>query len=932
MWNTFSSKILISVAGMIIMTALTIWYSAQRKSENTIHEIQEKNAWNLLNTVTAGIENEYKSIKFYRDKQIETRKLELENMVGIVIDFLQTVYNDIKTGKLSESQGYDIVLHAINNIRYDDDTGYFWIHKASMPFSRMIIHSAIPEYNGMYLYPNPYHFKNILGLREDLFLNMNKLCKKAGGGYLRYQWSKPSKNDSVTSNKISFVRLFKPWEWIVGSGLYVDDIEADVQARIKTIINELNHTFSEIKFDKYGYMFMFDGSRNILVHPKFAGKVFDDMKLPVEARNVFEQILKHPNQDSYIEYELWKPNGDKTLYKKKAYIKYFKPLDWYICVSYYQEDMIRPIKTLTAKLLNQTLLLVLAGLIVAFIMSRNIAAPLKRLVSAAELIDTKGIDATSIPITGSKETRELGLVLARAFDAIKTKDHILVASSNKLRITLDSIGDAVIATNLRGNITAMNKAAIELTHWNEDQAVGHQLHEAIKFINPDTEALIDDPVEKVRAYGQETHSAYNCLLFSPNPKRQLVNYSCTPIMSPDSTLMGAVLVIRDVTEQSVLEAELQQTQKMDSLGQLAGGIAHDFNNMLAGIMSAAELLDHKLPPNDNTYKKFVSLILSTCKKAAELTEKLLAFSRKGKIMSSPVNINTVINDAISILERSLNKRVEVCCFLKAQNNTVTGDPSQLQNMILNLAVNAERSMPNGGILIIATRNIQLDEDYCNNNTFTLSPGEYIEIKVEDNGEGISPAAISRIFEPFFSTGKSSQSSGLGLSAVYGSVKEHNGEILASSQTDEGTIFRIHLPVSLQNTGTVQRSNAEAIINGEGCILVIDDESIIRTVVGHSLEDLGYKVILAENGEDGLARYIENRDSIDLVILDMVMPQMDGRKCFKKLKEINPDVKVIMASGFMNTVSITEMLQEGILGFLQKPYRRHELSKLVSELI
>lgn len=914
------------------MAALTIWYSAQRKSESTILEIQEENAWNLLNTVTAGIENEYKSIEFYRNKQTETRKLELENMVGIVIDLLQTVYDDIKAGNLPETEGRYIALHAINNMRYDNYTGYFWVHEATLPFSKMIIHSTIPEYNGMPLYPDPKHFRNIMSLREDLFLNMNRICRISGGGYLKYQWSKPSKEDSVTYNKISFVRLFKPWNWIIGSGLYVDDIEADVQARIKTIIKELNHTFSEIKFDQYGYMFMFDGSHNILVHPKFAGKVFDDMKLPTEARNVFEHILKQPAHDNnYIEYQLWKPDGNKTLYEKKAYIKYFEPLDWYICVSYYREDMVRPVNTLTAKLLTQTLLLVLAGLIVAFIMSRNIAAPLKRLVSAAELIDTKGIDATSIPVTGSKETRELGLVLARAFDAIRTKDNILVASSSKLRITLDSIGDAVIATNLRGNITAMNKAAIQLTHWNEDQAVGRQLHEAIKFMNQDTETLMDDPVEKVRAYGQENHSAQNCLLCSPNPERRLVSYSCTPIMSPDNTLMGAVLVIRDVTEQSVLEAELQQAQKMDSLGQLAGGIAHDFNNMLAGIMSAAELLEHKLPQDDKTYRKFVNLILSTCKKAAELTEKLLAFSRKGRIMSTPVNINTVINDAISILERSLNKRVEVCCFLKASNNTVTGDPSQLQNMILNLAVNSERSMSNGGILIIATRNIHLDEDYCNNSAFTLSPGEYIEIKVEDNGEGISPAVISRIFEPFFSARKSSQGSGLGLSAVYGSVKEHNGEILASS-TSEGTIFRIHLPVSTQNAGTVQRSNAEAIINGEGCILVVDDESIIRTVVGHSLEDLGYKVILAENGEEGLARYMENRDCIDLVILDMVMPQMDGRKCFKKLKEINPDVKVIMASGFMNTVSITEMLQEGILGFLQKPYRRHELSKLVSELI
>jgi CheY-like chemotaxis protein len=368
---------------------------------------------------------------------------------------------------------------------------------------------------------------------------------------------------------------------------------------------------------------------------------------------------------------------------------------------------------------------------------------------------------------------------------------------------------------------------------------------------------------------------------------------------------------------------------MDSLGQLTGGIAHDFNNMLGGILGYGQLLAAKL--SDEKLKLYAERIVETSKRATDLTSKLLTFSRKGRKISTPVDIHSCIGDATEILERSIDKKITIEKQLKADNSIIMGDPALFQNIILNLGMNSRDSMPQGGLISITTENILLNKELCSQNSFNLMPGCYIKITVEDNGAGIDEKHLEHVFEPFFTTKQQRKGTGLGLATVYGAVREHNGSITVESELNKGTKFEILLPVSSIQTSPEKKPD-ERIICGSGLILIIDDEEIIRSMTTELLEDLGYEVVSANNGNEGVRLFSEYRDKIDLVILDMVMPEMNGEECFRKIMKLNPQAKVIICSGYVNGANIDSLKNEGVIDFIKKPFNPGIFSHIIYEAL
>ena len=385
----------------------------------------------------------------------------------------------------------------------------------------------------------------------------------------------------------------------------------------------------------------------------------------------------------------------------------------------------------------------------------------------------------------------------------------------------------------------------------------------------------------------------------------------------------------DITEQKSVEEQLRQAHKMDVVGQLAGGIAHDFNNMLTGIIGAAELLNWRLG-DDPHNAKLTGVILDAATRSADLTRQLLAFSRKGKITSTSISINDCINAVVAILERTIDKRITLEVNLVAENPIVIGDPGLLQNALLNLAVNARDAMADGGTLRFATANLELGLPGGISNPALAAGGPYLEIAVSDTGIGMTPEVLEHIYEPFFTTKETGKGTGLGLAAVYGTVKEHNGTINVCSEPGRGTVFRVCLPSGLAELP--QAIPREEAVQGKGGIMLVDDEAIIR-LSGHCLlEELGYQVYLAEDGEQALELYARERDRIGLVILDMVMPKLSGKETFLRLKGLNPEVRVLFSSGFHREGTVNELLEIGALGFIHKPYRLQLLSKSVAEAL
>jgi len=391
-----------------------------------------------------------------------------------------------------------------------------------------------------------------------------------------------------------------------------------------------------------------------------------------------------------------------------------------------------------------------------------------------------------------------------------------------------------------------------------------------------------------------------------------------------------VTIIRQrESEKEKLEHELNQSRKMDAVGQLAGGVAHDFNNMLSGILNSGEILSRYLP-EDPKAKKLHYYIMRSAARAADLTAKLLTFSRSSIENFKTVDVHDIINELVSIMKNTTDRRIEIQSDLFASKSLVEADQSQLANALLNLGINAVQSMPEGGTLSISSSLVVVDELYCELSTYDLHPGKYVRIKVTDTGCGIAPENQDKVFDPFFSTKKQGKGTGLGLSTVYGIIKKHSGEISFHSQVDVGTTFKILLPLSHESV--IDKAVVQKMLRGEGTILVVDDEDVIRSTTTDILESLGYETLTANNGEEALTVFREKRDLIDLVILDMIMPVMDGKDCFYALRKLSPHVRVVISSGFYEEGSVREMERDGLKVVLHKPYTSVALSNAVNEAL
>ncbi len=382
-------------------------------------------------------------------------------------------------------------------------------------------------------------------------------------------------------------------------------------------------------------------------------------------------------------------------------------------------------------------------------------------------------------------------------------------------------------------------------------------------------------------------------------------------------------------EKEKLQFQLIQAQKMEAIGQLAGGVAHDFNNLLGGIIGAGELMRIKgnLSGEQNEY---LSMILAASESAGKLTQKLLAFSRKGAKASTTIDCAKVIQDTSEILKHTLDKNIMIIVENKAENTSLVGDDSLLQNALINIGINASHAMPQGGTLTFTLKNIDLDKTYCDASPFEIKPGAYLEISIRDTGCGMPPEILSHIFEPFFTTKEKGKGTGLGLAMVYGAVQKHGGAVSAYSEVGIGTVFHLYLPVSLDSFPL--KTASETLPRGSETVLLIDDEELIRMTARRMLESLGYTVLLAPDGREGVRLFAEKKESIDLIILDMIMPHMGGREAFEQLKKIDPGIPLIIASGFAKEEDVEWLKEQGLSGFLQKPFRSAELASTVHEAL
>jgi len=394
---------------------------------------------------------------------------------------------------------------------------------------------------------------------------------------------------------------------------------------------------------------------------------------------------------------------------------------------------------------------------------------------------------------------------------------------------------------------------------------------------------------------------------------------------------AVLCLLRDVTRQVQLESQLQYAKKMEAVGTLAGGIAHDFNNHLQGISGYIQLLMMR-GDRDRTEQGWLMQIERSVQRAAALTKQLLIFSRREESRLEPLDLNEVVRQAQKTLARTIPESIVSELRLAADLRPLEGDAVQLEHVLFNLGINAKDAMPDGGKIVIGTRNVRLDEAFCRSHV-GVTPGDYVELSFRDTGHGMEQETLERIFEPFYTTKGVGSGIGLGLAIVYGIVQSHRGIILCESSPAAGTTFRIYLPAQERAAAAPEKeARKRADYRGVETIMIVDDEPDILDIGQNTLEQFGYTVLMARSGEEAVEAYSKRGREIDLVILDLGMPGMGGERCLQELLKMNPSVKVLIASGYAATQTVQGILEAGATGFMAKPYRLEDMLKKVREVL
>jgi len=489
---------------------------------------------------------------------------------------------------------------------------------------------------------------------------------------------------------------------------------------------------------------------------------------------------------------------------------------------------------------------------------------------------------------------------------------------------LECVHDAIIATDWEGRVLYCNRACEVLYGWRAEGVVGRRLQDLLR---PEGRPF---DLDRIRAVLQRV-GRWRGELQHRREDGQLLWLSATLSVNRNEAgeLVGIVGVYRDVTEQKRLEEQLIQAQKMESLGTLAGGIAHDFNNILGSIIGYLGLVKEDLPP-EGTLRQYFEVVERSALRASELTRQLLGFARRGKFTVQRVQLKTLCEEVLSLFRSTLHDRIEVRTRFPEDLPEVEGDPAQLQQVVLNLCMNAKDAMPQGGILTL-----ELGETLAGDPTSQGPPDlrRYVVLTVRDTGVGMDEYVKSRVFEPFFTTKEPGKGTGLGMAMVYGIVRNHGGFVDLHSEVGKGTTVQVYLPVPVESQPQPEEEVATGVAEGSGeLILVVDDEEPLCNLLREVLTRRGYRVLVARSGEEAIDLYQQWREEVDLVILDMVMPGMSGSEVFEALLRLNPRTRVLLSSGYTQEGAAGELLRKGARGFLQKPYLITELTAKVREVL
>ena len=836
------------------------------------------------------------------DRMMEQKREMIRGLTDTACSLLDQCAAQASGGKLSLKDAQARAMSIISKLRYGPEgKDYFWINDMH---PRMIMHPYRPDLDGKDLsnYADPKG--------KHLFLEFVKTVQDNDAGYVDYMWQWKDDPDHIVP-KISYVKGFEPWGWIIGTGIYVEDVRTEIASitRRMTLIFfgilaiifllSLYAIWQTVKTERqrkeaengllrsekmfrtlgedapFGISMLSPDLRFEYLNPKFT-EIFGYTKEDLPDKETwFEKA--YPDE-SYREKVIDTWRGDLV---ENAGVEEIKPRVFTVKCKDGQDKIIH---------------------------FRAVALQDGRQLLTYEDITEKD--------KMEKTLKENERKYINLYEKSKRAEALY-------RSLLDSSADAIITYDLEGKAQFVSPAFTHIFGWTFGEIEGGRIPFMPESEREQTMAIIHDLVE----YGKACH-AFRTKRSTKDGRLLDVSISASRYNDHEGNPSGLLVILRDISDKKRLEAQLQHAQRMESIGTLAGGVAHDFNNLLMAVQGNASLILLNKDSDHPDYKK-IKNIEKQVQRGASLTKQLLGFARGGKYEVTPTNLNEIIRASTKMFART-KKELSINSKYQEKIWAVEADQGQIEQVLLNLFVNAWQAMSGGGNLFVETENLVLNADDVR--SLEIKPGRYVKISVSDTGVGMDASIRERIFDPFFSTREVGKGTGLGLASSYGIIRNHGGIIDVKSEKGKGSTFDIYLPAAKSKVIDQRSEVSEVIKPGSETILLVDDEGIIIDVTPEMLTELGYEVLTARSGEEALEQYRINRDKIDLVILDMIMPGMGGGETYDRLKQIDPEITVLLSSGYSIDGQATEILKRGCNGFIQKPFNIEILSKKIREIL
>jgi PAS domain S-box-containing protein len=616
----------------------------------------------------------------------------------------------------------------------------------------------------------------------------------------------------------------------------------------------------------------------------------------------------------------------------------FPPWGWTITTTaaHTNANVVRPELVLLLPLLTLGATVMCAG--VFLVLWRNLRRPVAEMVAAVEA-------EQAVAPTGLEEFDSIGRAVNEALARVRERtaeltrelgerrrvEAALHEREGHIRLLLNSTAEGIYGVDVEGTCTFCNPSCLQMLGYErEEELLGKDIHALVHHTRTDGSPY---PAQQCRIYlayreARATH-VDDEVFWRKDGKSFRVEYWSHPVVD-NGVVAGAVVAFFDISEKSVLEQQLRQSQKMEAVGRLAGGIAHDFNNMLMAIVGYASLA-HELTEEGSKLRAYNEQVLAAADKATDLTRQILAFSRKQVMSTAPVDLNGIILGLGKIIARLLGEDIEIGMSIAGTALVVLADRAQLEQVLMNLCTNARDAMPGGGRLAISTQEVQVDQESAEVHDLETT-GRYALITVSDTGSGMDARTRERIFEPFFTTKELGKGTGLGLSIVYGIVKQHHGQISVYSEPGRGTTFRIYLPLTGDAVVEQPVAATTAVRGGTETVLLAEDNADVRTLARSVLASAGYRVLEARDGREAVRLFGEHRDEIGLCLFDVVMPHLSGKDAFDAIRELAPGVRGIFMSGYAADILADPQGTGPSVVLLSKPLLPRDLLRHVREAL